>query len=285
VGYIHFAERTLMPKTINLDLERVEHLAAQGLSQGQAAERLGIKPGTFATKMSKEPELKAAWKRGRATFEKPSGNGHMPSTASGPIPASQFTKDEVDVLEALYCFDGAEFDDILRESGLERDATSRALRILCQKNLAYSAPDSASGKTKFYAVGDARQVTLGPAPVPAPVTPEVVGTSRTEETVTRMPRTQKRQKQTSTALATRQTKRTQGKSALPSRTRQQSAIATSQQVIDVEPVAAVPDGAQSLPAHRALEGAAIELSFMRHHGCASNKYEEVMKEIAEAMRD
>lgn len=42
-------------------------------------------------------------------------------------------------------------------------------------------------------------------------------------------------------------------------------------------------GDEAKPHHRALRGALVELHFMRHHGAPSNKHDEVMRELTEAI--
>ena len=68
-----------MSEKINIDLERLEELAAGGLTQKQAAEELGIKPGTFFAKLSTDAELKEVWERGRRRFT--DGSPHPPKPA------------------------------------------------------------------------------------------------------------------------------------------------------------------------------------------------------------
>jgi predicted DNA-binding protein (UPF0251 family) len=64
---------TVEPKTMRqkiiLDLKEVENLAAEGLTQEKAAERLNIKFLTFVKKLSKNADLKSAWLEGVKTFK------------------------------------------------------------------------------------------------------------------------------------------------------------------------------------------------------------------------
>lgn len=60
---------TTVPKgrpRVNLPIDRVRELSALGLSQEQAAYRLGCAPRTFGWHLANDPTLKDAWLSGKA---------------------------------------------------------------------------------------------------------------------------------------------------------------------------------------------------------------------------
>jgi hypothetical protein len=57
-----------MSEKFAIDLQRLEALAAEGLSQKVIAERFGIPKKTLANKIYNHAEVKAAWDRGRASY-------------------------------------------------------------------------------------------------------------------------------------------------------------------------------------------------------------------------
>src|SRR4028119_1567710 len=61
-----------MPKTVNIDLRKLEEMAARGLSQKDASAELGVKYLTLTAKLSRNNEVKAAWQRGMARSAKSS---------------------------------------------------------------------------------------------------------------------------------------------------------------------------------------------------------------------
>jgi hypothetical protein len=274
-----------MAQKLDLDLNKVEQLAARGLTAKEAAAELGLDLKAFANKRYNDRQVDAAWKRGVTTYEKSKGNGQAP-----PQELSQTStltpNEEAVLLEVESAADGACFRDLVISTRLGEAEVTKALRSLTAQKLINFRSEPPNHVTRYYP-GAQVQVkdTLFEEAKPTPVEPVVVGGSRTEAALMRVPRTGKSQKRT-TALARRTPrKRPAPASAIAKRSKPtQTAVAATPPVIDVEPLPAAANGELTKSTHRALEGAAIELSFMRFHGEPSNKHEDVMKGIAEAMR-
>jgi hypothetical protein len=80
------------PQKISIDLQQLEELAAEGLTQSVIAERLGLERKTLANKIYSNADTKAAWERGGARhreslLKQESGNG-----AAAPVAAAKRKK-------------------------------------------------------------------------------------------------------------------------------------------------------------------------------------------------
>jgi hypothetical protein len=266
-----------MPK-LELDLQTVEKLAAEGLTQRQAAERLALGHKQFQNKLANDKAAGAAWKRGAATRGNGNGTGNTHSTVTPATAPSPLSLNEEAVLDAVNLFDGATVNDIHKETRLDASDVGRCLRSLSSKNLIYNTRSPSDTNPKYYAVSDAKESRQGPSAM-QPIA-EIVGSSRTR-LERRGAKKGKRGSKKSGAIAKRSSARkpralVTGKPALVESSLQPTSPLDSP-AIDVQPVLPA-------PARHALEGAAVELNFMRFHGVPSNKYEEVMTKLAEVVR-
>lgn len=250
-----------MPKQINVDVKQFEELIASGASVGKAAAVLGIKEGTLFYKCSAEPDLKAAYERGRARAKG--------QTAAAP----KITLDATDegVLDTIEDMGeaGARWSEIKGATGFNDEQIGVSIKKLTDSGRIVKRKLGAGQIITYFAAKDSDHVPASPVKKTVVEPPAeaheavVVSDARTSQTIDKLPRTQAQTR----ALVKRDT---------PSAS--QATIAevmppparlmpeTPSEAVEVNP-------SQT----RIMEAARVELLWMRLYGEASPKGADVVE--------
>lgn len=116
-----------MPEKIVIDLNRLEEVASTAKNQKEAAAMIGVKYGTLVAKLNTDPEVKAAWNRGREASK----------SSEESQPAVQLDQPTQQVLAEIKDYDGialSELEIALRP--MEENVVKRAVHLLVKHGLA-----------------------------------------------------------------------------------------------------------------------------------------------------
>lgn len=254
-----------MPKQINVDLKQFEELIGNGASVGKAAAVLGIKEGTLFYKLSAEPDVKAAYERGRARAKG--------RTEAAPEIILDATDERVlDTIEDMGEA-GARWSEIKGATGFNDEQIGVGIKKLTDSGRIVKRKLGAGQIITYFAAKDSDHVQAAPVKKTVVEPPAevheavVVSDSRTSETIEKLPRTQSKTR----AIARRVTA-----PASPSTiTEVPPPPVGSMSIVESEAAAAHPVNPQEDT--RIMEAARVELLYMRLYGEASPKGADLLE--------